>query len=185
MQHKPEAQHDKVAHGDCYEGSMPEQRPAQDGGEVDGAVADASAQARPRGVLLREDIRHRVRAHGHEARRCNEDGLRHDPSLQGRLVYQWTIGATGSVHLWQRLQDEPKRKDWSDTLTDIFGKPLAEIQADLQRYADTEIVGHLRAPRLRQMAVRPIGDVPLRDRESDPIFVEEACRSLKKMYEKR
>lgn len=89
-------------------------------------------------------------------------------------------------HLWQRLAAEPTRKDWSDVLTDIFdGTPLTAIEAELQHYADAKIVGRPHASRLRQMAITPIKDVPLRDRESDPVFVEEACRNLQTHYESR
>ncbi len=82
-------------------------------------------------------------------------------------------------HLWQRLQEKPERSNWADVLIDVFdGKPLAVIEAELQNYADVMIVGRSRAARLRQMPITAVGEVPVREREADPEFVEEACRVL-------
>jgi len=63
------------------------------GGGASGRGCAADAQ----GSLSREVIRRTVRRHLGEIRFCYEQGLRDDPSLEGRLSVQWMIGADGRV----------------------------------------------------------------------------------------
>ncbi len=55
------------------------------------------AKAKVSGALDRTIIRRIVRAHINEVRHCYNQGLVSDPSLSGRVVVQFVIGATGAV----------------------------------------------------------------------------------------
>jgi hypothetical protein len=54
-------------------------------------------QASVTGTLDKEIIRREVRRHLNEVRYCYEQGLTHNPALQGRLVVRFTIAPTGRV----------------------------------------------------------------------------------------
>jgi hypothetical protein len=53
--------------------------------------------ARVNGALSQEAIRRVVHRHLPEVRFCYEQGLQHNPSLEGRVSIQWIIGADGRV----------------------------------------------------------------------------------------
>lgn len=116
---------------------------------------------------------------------------RHYYATAWLLINYLMVGNAGQeVHrygkLWRRLQDAPKPEDWPGVLIDVFdGKPLASIEAELQKYADVMIVARRHALRLKQVPIEPMDPVPLRQRESDPEFVEQACRVLQAGYADR
>jgi len=55
------------------------------------------AKAKVKGALDKDIIRRIVRAHINEVRYCYNKGLVVDPSLEGRVAIQFTIGPTGKV----------------------------------------------------------------------------------------
>jgi TonB family protein len=73
--------------------------PETDVSEVPPSAASESAlpEAKVEGALDRDIIRRVVRAHVDEVRYCYNEGLQHDPGLEGGVVVRFTIGESGSV----------------------------------------------------------------------------------------
>jgi TonB family protein len=71
---------------------------AGEAGRTEARPADVdTARAEVRGSLDKEIIRRIVRRHVAEVKACYEPELGNQPELAGRIVVQWTIGATGQV----------------------------------------------------------------------------------------
>ena len=60
-------------------------------------VTATSTGAQVRGGLSREAIRRVVRRNLRQVRFCYEQGLQQNPSIEGRVIVQWTIDPTGRV----------------------------------------------------------------------------------------
>jgi hypothetical protein len=87
----------------CYGGHVSTSgrasEPARPVPKADAGAAEASASTdRSRGGSLdKEVIRSVIRAHGTAVRTCYEKGLSRNLDLQGRISYQFTIAADGTV----------------------------------------------------------------------------------------
>jgi hypothetical protein len=66
-------------------------------GQVRGKVTKMSSGAKVGGSLSREDVLKVINSHFHAVQACYERALMSNPTLSGRVAFDWTVSKTGSV----------------------------------------------------------------------------------------
>ncbi len=87
--------------------------------------------------------------------------------------------------LWKGIAHREPEVPWEQVLVDVFeGRSPEQLEADLQRHADSVVAAKGRIQRLRQIPVEPVGEVALHKREPDAGFVRDACVELRRLFQK-